>query len=80
MPLKEAARQIRRAASMGGDHLTMKEPSCVGVSQSVVDPRVRTGRYSTAQDEARQNERGIWAGGFVKPWRFRECVRAGVRA
>jgi endonuclease YncB( thermonuclease family) len=42
-------------------------------------PRYSHGRFATAQDEARRNERGIWAGSYVEPWRFRECVRLGGR-
>jgi endonuclease YncB( thermonuclease family) len=39
-------------------------------------PRYSFGRYSSAQDEARRSERGIWAGSFAEP-RFRECMRLG---
>ena len=42
-------------------------------------PRYSHGRYATAEDEARRNERGIWAGSYVEPWRFRECVKLGGR-
>ena len=40
-------------------------------------PRYSFGRYSSAQDEARRSERGIWAGSFAEPRRFRECMRLG---
>ncbi|MBR0710139.1 thermonuclease family protein [Bradyrhizobium liaoningense] len=40
-------------------------------------PRYSNGRYSATQTEARRRERGMWAGSFVEPWRFRDCVRLG---
>jgi endonuclease YncB( thermonuclease family) len=42
-------------------------------------PRYSFVRYSSAQDEARRSERGIWAGSFAEPRRFRECMRLGGR-
>ncbi|MDA9437790.1 nuclease [Bradyrhizobium sp. CCBAU 51745] len=42
-------------------------------------PRYSQGRYAEAQNEARRDERGIWSGSFVEPWRFRECIRLGGR-
>ena len=42
-------------------------------------PRYSRGRYSAAQDEARREERGIWAGSWGNPWEFRACRRAGGR-
>jgi len=33
------------------------------------------GGYAEAQQEAQRKERGMWAGSFVKPWRFRACLR-----
>ena len=33
------------------------------------------GGYAEAQQEAQRKERGVWAGSFVKPWRFRACLR-----
>jgi endonuclease YncB( thermonuclease family) len=36
-------------------------------------------KYSPAQVEARQNERGLWSGSFVEPWLHRTCIRAGGR-
>jgi endonuclease YncB( thermonuclease family) len=42
-------------------------------------PRYSQGRYAKAQDEPRRSERGIWAGSFVEPWRFRECMRSDGR-
>jgi endonuclease YncB( thermonuclease family) len=44
-----------------------------------IGPRYSNGRYSSAPDEARRSEHGMWAGSFVEPWRFRECVRLGGR-
>jgi endonuclease YncB( thermonuclease family) len=40
-------------------------------------PRYSEGRYFSAQNEAKNVERGIWAGSFVEPWRDRSCVKAG---
>jgi endonuclease YncB( thermonuclease family) len=42
-------------------------------------PRYSNGRYSTSQDGAHRDERGIWAGSYVELLRFRECVRLGGR-
>jgi endonuclease YncB( thermonuclease family) len=42
-------------------------------------PRYSHGRYATAEADAHRNERGIWAGSYVEPWHFRECVRLGGR-
>ncbi|MEH2524220.1 MULTISPECIES: thermonuclease family protein [unclassified Bradyrhizobium] len=42
-------------------------------------PRYSKGGYAAAQDEARRNERGVGAGSYVEPWRFRSCVRSGRR-
>jgi endonuclease YncB( thermonuclease family) len=42
-------------------------------------PRCSQERFVKAQDEAHRNERGMWAGSYVEPWRFRECVKHGGR-
>jgi endonuclease YncB( thermonuclease family) len=42
-------------------------------------PRYSQGRYAEAQAEAHRNERGIWSGSFVEPWRYRDCIRLGGR-
>jgi endonuclease YncB( thermonuclease family) len=39
-------------------------------------PRYSRGKYS-AQSDAQGAGRGIWAGSFVEPWRYRACIRAG---
>jgi endonuclease YncB( thermonuclease family) len=44
----------------------------IGRATATVDiPRRRT--------KASRSEHGMWAGSFVEPWRFRECVRLGGR-
>jgi endonuclease YncB( thermonuclease family) len=40
-------------------------------------PRYSKGDYASAQREAEQHERGIWAGSHVEPWRYRACIRRG---
>jgi endonuclease YncB( thermonuclease family) len=40
-------------------------------------PRYSQGRYSTAQDEARRSERGMWVGSYLEPWLYRACVKEG---
>lgn len=42
-------------------------------------PRYSSGHYAGAQDEARRSERGLWAGSYAEPWRFRDCIRLGGR-
>ncbi|WP_420887837.1 thermonuclease family protein [Bradyrhizobium yuanmingense] len=42
-------------------------------------PRYSQCHYARAQNEARRTERGMWAGSYVEPWRFRACVAAGRR-
>ena len=33
--------------------------------------------YASAQTHAKRSELGMWAGSFVEPWRYRECVKIG---
>jgi endonuclease YncB( thermonuclease family) len=40
-------------------------------------PQYSKGEYATSQEEARRNKRGVWAGSFVEPWRYRICLRSG---
>jgi endonuclease YncB( thermonuclease family) len=40
-------------------------------------PQYSKGRYAQAQREAEHAGRGVWAGSYVVPWRYRECRRAG---
>ena len=40
-------------------------------------PKYSKGRYSSVQSEANNAERGIWAGSFVEPWRYRACIKSG---
>lgn len=42
-------------------------------------PKYSKGDYADAQAEARRNERGIWSGSFIEPWRYRACVKEGSR-
>ncbi|WP_315720139.1 MULTISPECIES: thermonuclease family protein [unclassified Bradyrhizobium] len=42
-------------------------------------PKYSQGQYAEQQRAAEKAERGMWAGSFVEPWRYRECVRAGGR-
>ncbi|WP_370102722.1 thermonuclease family protein [Bradyrhizobium yuanmingense] len=51
----------------------------VRVGSALDWPRYSHGYYAAAQDEARRGERGMWAGSFIEPWRFRNCVRLGGR-
>jgi endonuclease YncB( thermonuclease family) len=40
-------------------------------------PQYSKGKYNEAQHDAEHAGRGIWAGSYVEPWRFRACVRQG---
>ncbi|WP_245323532.1 thermonuclease family protein [Bradyrhizobium stylosanthis] len=40
-------------------------------------PLYSKGKYGREQKEAESAERGMWAGSFVQPWRFRDCTRTG---
>ena len=40
-------------------------------------PRYSKGLYGTAQRRAESAGRGMWAGSYVEPWRYRGCLRAG---
>jgi endonuclease YncB( thermonuclease family) len=42
-------------------------------------PHYSAGQYAEAQREAERAGRGMWAGSFVEPWRYRACTRAGER-
>ncbi|WP_083801625.1 thermonuclease family protein [Afipia sp. 1NLS2] len=42
-------------------------------------PRYSHGRYGSAQDGARREEKGIWAGTWTPPWEYRACVTGGGR-
>ncbi|MHC2371315.1 endonuclease YncB(thermonuclease family) [Bradyrhizobium diazoefficiens] len=42
-------------------------------------PRYSTGKYEVAERDAKQAERGMWAGSYVEPWLYRACVRAKGR-
>lgn len=42
-------------------------------------PRYSGGSYADAQADARREKRGIWAGGFNRPWDYRSCRRDGRR-
>jgi endonuclease YncB( thermonuclease family) len=40
-------------------------------------PRYSNMKYAAAQREADANQRGMWSGSFVEPWKYRACIRAG---
>lgn len=42
-------------------------------------PKYSKGKYEDAQRGAEKANRGIWAGSFVEPWKYRACIRAGGR-
>lgn len=42
-------------------------------------PRYSRGDYAPAEIEARGKQVGMWAGRFVEPWRYRQCIGAGGR-
>ena len=42
-------------------------------------PKYSKGRYTAAQRAAEHAGRGIGAGSYVEPWRYRACVRYGLR-
>ncbi|WOH66170.1 thermonuclease family protein [Bradyrhizobium sp. BWA-3-5] len=42
-------------------------------------PTYSKGKYEDAQRGAERAGRGIWAGSFVEPWKYRACVKAGGR-
>lgn len=35
--------------------------------------------YAAAQNEAKQEQRGMWIGSFKEPWTYRACRRSGGR-
>jgi endonuclease YncB( thermonuclease family) len=40
-------------------------------------PQYSKGRYGAAQRDAERAGRGIWAGSYVAPWRYRACISQG---
>ncbi|WP_244626627.1 thermonuclease family protein [Bradyrhizobium ivorense] len=42
-------------------------------------PRYSKGAYASAEAEARGQQRGMWGGRFVEPWRYRQCIGGGGR-
>jgi endonuclease YncB( thermonuclease family) len=40
-------------------------------------PKYSKGGYLEPQAEAKRDSRGMWAGSFVDPWKYRACRRAG---
>ncbi|MFB9264653.1 thermonuclease family protein [Bradyrhizobium erythrophlei] len=42
-------------------------------------PQFSRGRYGSPQQAAQQASRGMWAGSYVEPWRYRSCIRSGGR-
>lgn len=43
-------------------------------------PRYSKGRYDGAQREAERAGRGVWAGSYVAPWRYRACINEGGKS
>jgi endonuclease YncB( thermonuclease family) len=41
-------------------------------------PQYSKGKYAEPQREAQKASRGIWAGSFVEPWKYRGCRRSGL--
>ena len=42
-------------------------------------PRFSKGAYRHDEQDANSNERGIWRGNFVEPWKYRACRRENGR-
>ena len=42
-------------------------------------PRFSKGQYTEYQKTARNENRGIWVGQFIEPWKWRACVKSGKR-
>jgi endonuclease YncB( thermonuclease family) len=42
-------------------------------------PRYSRGKYAAAQGAAKQADRGVWSGSFVRPWDYRACRHEGGR-
>ncbi|WP_284274529.1 thermonuclease family protein [Bradyrhizobium iriomotense] len=42
-------------------------------------PQYSKGHYAAAQRDAERGVKGLWAGNFVEPWRYRSCMRDGGR-
>ncbi|MHC4040619.1 thermonuclease family protein [Bradyrhizobium sp. 23AC] len=42
-------------------------------------PLYSKGKYEDAQRGAKKANRGMWAGSFVEPWKYRVCVKNGGR-
>src|SRR5712672_3076771 len=42
-------------------------------------PQYSKGGYAAAQNEAKQEQRGMWRGSFKEPWTYRACRRSGGR-
>jgi endonuclease YncB( thermonuclease family) len=40
-------------------------------------PQYSKRKYESAQGDAEQAGRGMWAGSYVEPWLFRICIRQG---
>jgi endonuclease YncB( thermonuclease family) len=51
----------------------------VGLGLALDWPRYSQGAYSADQAKASSAGAGLWAGSFVEPWKFRECIRASGR-
>ena len=49
----------------------------VGNGHALDWPQYSKGAYRQFEQEAKNNERGMWRGSFVEPWRFRPCWHGG---
>ena len=41
-------------------------------------PQYSKGKHDTEQHDAERAGRGMWAGSYVEPWRYRACMRTSV--
>jgi endonuclease YncB( thermonuclease family) len=69
-------RYLRTIATCTVDGLDIGE-WLVGRGLALDWPKYSNGKYHKAQQDAQRREEGLWAGSFVNPWDFRECVRSG---
>ena len=51
----------------------------VGLGLAIDWPHYSHGAYSADQANASSSDAGIWAGSFIEPWKFRDCIRSGGR-
>jgi len=51
----------------------------VGAGLALDWPQYSRGAHSTDQAAATSKGAGIWAGSYIEPWKYRDCVRSGGR-